>query len=173
MESTESEAEAELKSGSMDMNVEHKFLAFFLNKKNYAFSILKVNEVIVLPEITPIPKTPNYLKGVINLRGQIIPIIDLRLALKIDKVQYDKQTCVIIVKMQVDDIEKSIGFIVDCVSEVFEISESEIEMPPSYGEKLDNDFLKGIGKVKDKIVMLLDINKILPKEEVKEILLNN
>lgn len=141
--------------------VSQKFLAFYLNQKNYAFPILKVNEVIVLPEITPIPKTPKYVKGVMNLRGQIIPILDLRLALEMENAEYDKQTCVIIVKMQVQNFEKMIGFIVDCVSEVFEILASDIEKPPSYGEDLDNEFLRGIGKVKDKIIMLLDIDKIL------------
>ena len=128
------------------------------------FQILKVNEVIQLPEITPMPKTPEYMKGVINLRGQIIPIIDLRLALNMEKIEYDKQTCVIIVKMEVGSIEKMVGFIVDCVSEVFEIESENIELPPNYCENLDNDFLKGIGKVKDKIVMLLDIDKVLSKE---------
>lgn len=142
------------------------FLAFYLNKKNYAFPILKVNEVIVLPEITPMPKTPAHMKGVINLRGQIIPIIDLRLTLNMEEVEYDKQTCVIIVKVQVANIEKDVGFIVDCVSEVFEIETANIEAPPSYGEKLNDDFLKGIGKVKNKIVMLLDIEKVIFTEDL-------
>lgn len=141
------------------------FLAFYLNEKNYAFPILKVNEVIVLPEIVPVPKTPPYMKGIINLRGQIIPIIDLRLALNMETIEYNKQTCVIIVKIQVQKLEKLVGFIVDCVSEVFEILSNDIENPPNYGEHLDNEFLIGIGKVKEKIIMLLDINKILSKND--------
>jgi len=120
-----------------------------------------VNEVIVLPEIIPMPKVPAFMKGVINLRGLIIPIIDLRLALNMDEVEYNKQTCVIIVKMIIDGSEKLVGFIVDCVSEVFEITASDIEAPPAYGVTNNNEFLKGIGKVKDKIIMLLDIDKIL------------
>ena len=76
-----------------EKDISQNFLAFYLNEKNYAFPILKVNEVIVLPEITPMPKTPNYMRGVMNLRGQIIPIIDLRLALTMEEVKYDKQTC--------------------------------------------------------------------------------
>lgn len=147
------------------------FLAFYLNGKNYAFPILKVNEVIVLPDITPMPKTPEYMKGVMNLRGQIIPIIDLRLALNMDNVEYNKQTCVIIVKMQIENFDKMVGFIVDCVSEVFEIQSSDIEAAPNYGEKLDNDFLKGIGKVKDKIIMILDIDKILSKSDTDTFML--
>lgn len=147
--------------------VSQKFLAFYLNGKNYAFPILKVNEVIVLPEITPMPKTPEYMKGVINLRGLIIPIIDLRLALNMGKAEYDKQNCVIIVKMQIQNFEKLVGFIVDSVSEVFEIDASNIEIPPNYGEKIDNDFLRGIGKVKDQIVMLLDIDEILSRNDAE------
>lgn len=147
------------------------FLAFYLNEKNYAFPILKVNEVIVLPEITPMPKMPAYMKGVINLRGKIIPIIDLKLALNMNEVEYNKQTCVIIVKMQMCNAEKLVGFVVDCVSEVFEISAIDIENPPNYGEKLNDDYLRGIGKVKGKIVMLLDIDKILYKENPEELLL--
>lgn len=147
------------------------FLAFYLNEKNYAFQILKVNEVIVLPEITPMPKTPTYMKGVINLRGQIIPIIDLRAALNMEVAEYGKQTCVIIVKMQVQSYEKMVGFIVDCVSEVFEIDSANIERPPNYGENLDDDFLRGIGKVKDKIIMLLDIDKILSKNDSEALVL--
>lgn len=150
-----------------------KFLAFYLSEKNYAFQILKVNEVIQLPEITPMPKTPEYMKGVMNLRGQIIPVIDLRLALNLAEVEYNKQTCVIIVNMQVDNIEKMVGFIVDCVSEVFEIQFSDIESPPNYGERLENEFLKGIGKVKDKIIMLLDIDKILSSNDAESFVLSN
>ncbi len=153
--------------------VNHKFLAFFLNEKNYAFPILKVNEVIQLPEITPIPKTPNYMKGIMNLRGQILPIIDLRLALNMEEAEYGKETCVIIVKINSECNEKLVGFVVDCVSEVFEINYLDIEQAPSYGEKLDNNFLKGIGKVKDKIVMLLDIDRILSKDEAEVCFDNN
>jgi purine-binding chemotaxis protein CheW len=145
-----------------------KFLAFYLNKKNYAFQILKVNEVIQLPDITPMPKTPEYMKGVMNLRGQIIPIIDLRLALNMDKTEYNKQTCVIIVKMQIQNL-----FIVDSVSEVFEIEVSNIEPPPNYGEQHDNEFLNGIGKVKNQIVMLLDIDKILSGNDADTFMLSD
>lgn len=149
------------------------FLAFYLDEKNYAFPILKVNEVIVMPTITPMPKTPEYMKGVINLRGLIIPIIDLRLALNMEKVEYGKQTCVIIVKMQIQNYEKMVGFVVDSVSEVFEILASNIEKPPSYGEDIDNEFLRGIGKVKGKIVMLLDIDKILSKDDSEDLIFSD
>lgn len=156
-----------------DNHASQNFLAFYLNEKNYAFPILKVNEVIVLPEITPMPKTPSYMKGVINLRGLIIPIIDMRAALNMQEVEYGKQTCVIIVKMQIKNLEKMVGFIVDCVSEVFEIPMSDIEKPPSYGEDKENGFLRGIGKVKDKIIMLLDIDKILSEDDARDFVISD
>lgn len=160
-------------AGIIDQIVSQKFLAFNLNAKNYAVSILKVNEVIVLPEVIPVPKTPSYMKGVMNLRGQIIPVIDLKLALNIEETEYDQQTCVIIVNMQIKNNVKTIGFIVDFVSEVFEIASTDIENPPSYGEDENNEFLKGIGKVKDKIIMLLDIDKILSSKDSEEMILDN
>lgn len=155
----------------MERTLSETFLAFYLNKKSYAFSILKVNEVIVLPEIIPMPKTPGYMKGVINLRGQIIPIIDLKLALNMQETEYTEETCVIIVKMQIKDLEKMVGFIIDNVSEVFEIASSDIEKSPGYGNQQDDDFIKGIGKVKDQIIILLDIDKILSKKVSEEFVL--
>ncbi len=157
----------------MDLKIGNKsqgsqnFLAFYLNGKDYAFPILKVNEVIVLPEITPIPKAPSFMKGVINLRGQIIPIIDLRVALNMEETTYDKQTCIIIVKLEINNYEKFVGFIVDSVSEVFEINTTDIEQPSQY---VANDFLSGIGKVKDKIIMLLNINEILPQSDTESLM---
>ena len=143
----------------------HSFLGFYLKGKTYAFPILKVNEVIVLPEIVPMPKTPEYMKGVMNLRNQIIPIIDLGSALGMPEIEYSQETCVIIVKLQLGSSEKLLGFIVDSVSEVFEIKESEIDPPPTYGGSENNEFIKGIGKLKDRIAMLLDIDKILSKSD--------
>lgn len=141
------------------------FLAFYLDGENYGFPILKVNEVIVLPKITPIPKSQAHIKGVINLRGQIIPIVDLRAALDMSEVEYGQETCVIVVKVEVDKVEKMVGFIVDSVSEVFEIPASNIEKSSCCGEALNNSFLQGIGKVKDKIIMLLDIDKVLSEND--------
>lgn len=149
----------------------NKFLTFCLSEKNYGFPILNVSEVIVMPHITPIPKTPAYMEGVINLRGKIIPLIDLSKALNMPACQYGKETCVIIVKMGNENAPKPMGFIVDCVSEVFEISNENIETPPSYGDIASNDdFLLGIGKIKEKIIMLLDINKILSDSESTDFL---
>lgn len=150
-----------------------QFLGFLLDNKNYGFPILEVDGIIGMTTITPIPQTPVFAKGVINLRGQIIPIIDLGLILGMEEVNYNEQTCIIIVKIEVNNLEKLIGFIVDTVSEVFDIPLSEIATPPSYGDEQDNKFITGIGKVKDKLVMLLDLKEILETKNTSDFLAHN
>lgn len=149
------------------------FLAFTLNEVNYAFSILKINEVVVLPPIISVPKSPPHMKGVINLRGQIIPIIDLRAALNMKEMEYNDRTCVIIVNFKMQESEKLVGFIVDSVSEVFEISESDIESITEYSSESNGNFLKGIGKVKDKTIMLLNIDEILSNNVSEAVVMYN
>ena len=156
-----------------DDSENQKFLAFCINSKNYGFEIIKVSEVIVLPEITPVPKVPYFVKGVINLRGQIIPLIDLALSLGLNSEEYDDETCVIIVMVSSDKGQKLVGFIVDCVSEVFEISATNIEPPSSCGGYVNDGFLLGIGKVKEKIIMLLDVDKIVSNEDSGGVFENN
>ena len=136
------------------------YLGFILDSKDYGLQILKVNEIIVLPKITPLPESPYYLKGVIDLRGQIIPIIDLRSILGINPIEHNNKACVVIVKMDVKNSEKLVGFIVDSVSEVFDISIDNIEKPQDFGLGLDDDFLFGIAKTKEKLIMLLNIDNI-------------
>lgn len=153
-------------SKPLDKNeLSQKYLAFYLSANLYAFEISKVIEIVVLPEFTAMPESPKYMKGVINLRGQIIPIIDFGLALSMREADYDKQTCVIIVNMKINNAKKLVGFIVDNVSEVFEINSDDIESPSSYGNDSVESFLKGMAKVKDKIIMILEIDKILSKKE--------
>lgn len=150
-----------------------QFLVFLLDGKNYGFPILKVDGIIGLPVITPIPKTPEFVKGVINLRGQIIPVIDLRLTLGMPQFEYNEQSCIIVVKVFIKNKEKFIGFIVDIVSEVFDIPVSDIEAPPDYGTGIEENFLDGIGKQKDKIVMLLNLEKIVNTQETASFIDSN
>lgn len=142
-----------------------QFLVFLLDGENYGFPILKIDGIISIPSITHMPKTPAYVKGVINVRGQIIPVFDLRVIFSMPQIDYDERTCVVLVKINVDNMEKLVGFVVDTVSEVFDIPAAETEKPPSYGVKIEGEFLKGIGKVKDKMIMLLNIDKILSIDE--------
>lgn len=160
MENKETSSEdAEIKSSM--------YLVFQLDGKSYGIPILKIDGIIGLMEITPLPKTPKSIKGVINLRGQIIPIVDLRLKFEMSEKEYNEQTCIIVVNVCINNSSKLIGLVVDIVSEVFDIPISEIEPPPNYGQTTKYNFLTGIGKMKEKVVMLLDIEKIINADEAE------
>ncbi|MBT3353627.1 MAG: chemotaxis protein CheW [Candidatus Scalindua sp.] len=143
--------------------LEGKFLTFILGKEIYGFEILKVREIIGLMDITTVPQTPEYMKGVINLRGKVIPVIDLRLKFSMQEEEHTQETCVIVVEVE----NTSIGIIVDSVSEVSDISGGSIEEAPSFGQGIDTSFIMGLGKVKDKIIILLDIETVLSSEELE------
>lgn len=157
----------------MDSKEEEKYLMFFLNQEYYGLPILKVNEIIGLMEITAIPKTPDFMRGVINLRGKIIPVMDLRLKFGMAERAYDEQTCVIITEMPISGKTNFIGLVVDKVAEVVNVYQSDIELPPQYGQSEQDGFLTGIGKVKDKVVMLLDIQSIINCHDVINFVVNS
>ncbi|MDD3014639.1 MAG: chemotaxis protein CheW [Candidatus Gastranaerophilales bacterium] len=147
-----------------------KYLTFSLKKEEYGIPILKVKEIIGLMDITDVPKTPNFVKGVINLRGKIIPVMDLRLKFKMEEKDYDERTCTIVVEININNTKSLMGIVVDTVSEVVNISKNEIEPPPQYSNKEDEEFLIGMGKVKGKVVMLLNIERIINSEELVNLL---
>ena len=140
-----------------------KFLTFILGKEVYGIEILKAREIIGLMDITTVPQTPEYMKGVINLRGKVIPVIDLRLKFGMPEEEHTQETCVIVVEVN----NTSIGIIVDSVSEVSDINGGEIEDAPSFGQGIDTSFIMALGKVKDKIIILLDIEAVLSSEELE------
>ena len=140
-----------------------QFLTFVLSKEEYGIEILKVREIIGLMEITTVPQTPDYMKGVINLRGKVIPIIDLRLKFSMDEEEHTQETCIIVVEVG----SSQVGIIVDSVSEVTDIKGEDIEDAPSFGQDIDTNFIMGLGKVKDKIIILLDIEKVLTAEDLE------
>ncbi len=142
-----------------------KYLTFILAKEEYGITILKVREIIKLLEITSIPKTPGYIKGVINLRGKIIPIMDLRLKFGLEEKEYTERTCIIVVEVTLNDTRRLMGLIVDTVSEVANLATDQIEPPPEYGNLNNQGFLIGVGKVKERVILLLDIEQILSREE--------
>lgn len=157
----------------MAFKEEEKYLMFMLDEEFYGIPILKVNEIIGLMEITSIPRTPDFMKGIINLRGKIIPVIDLRLKFKMNERAYDEQTCTIIVEIQMHGSKQFVGVVVDKVAEVVNIYGKDIELPPQYGQESEEDFLIGVGKVKEKVVMLLDIEAIVNCQELINIIKNN
>ena len=144
-------------------DIEGKFLTFVLGEEIYGIEILKAREIIGLMDITTVPQTPDYMKGVINLRGKVIPVIDLRMKFSMKKWERTQETCVIVVEVN----STSIGLIVDSVSEVSDITGEEIENAPSFGQGIDTSFIMGLGKVKDKIIILLDIDAVLSTEELE------
>ena len=134
--------------------------------ENYGIPIKKVQEIIGMMEYTPIPKTPDFIKGVINLRGKIITIIDLRLKLGFKKVEYNDRTCIIIVDVVVENLQKVIGFVVDIVSEVLDIKSEQIEEFSQEEAEQDKKIIDGIAKINEKIIMLLNMEKLLTKKEI-------
>lgn len=144
-----------------------KYLTFTLGHEEYGIPIQKVKEIIGMMEITSIPKTPRFIKGVINLRGKIIPIMDLRLKFEMEEKIYTERTCVIVVDIQLEGVRRQMGIAVDAVSEVVNIQPAEIEPPPEYGTHLNTGFLTGMGKVRGKVILLLEIERILNQEETK------
>ncbi len=143
-------------------HLEGKYLTFVLCNEEYGLEILKVRDIMGLQDITPIPQTPDFIKGVINIRGKVIPVIDLRLKFNMPPVDYTKETCIVVV--DVDSL--LIGLIVDTVSEVVDIKEDDIEPPPSFGQKVDIGFILGMAKSKETVKILLHIDRVLSGEEL-------
>lgn len=142
-----------------------KYLTFLIGKEEYGIPILKAKEIIKMMDITSIPKTPPFMRGVINLRGKIIPIIDLRLKFRLEAKEYTERTCIIVVELLMNQTRRQMGIVVDTVSEVVNFPKNDLEPPPQYGTQLEPGYLTGMGKVKDKVVLLLDIEKAFSDEE--------
>jgi purine-binding chemotaxis protein CheW len=139
-----------------------KFLTFILGAESYGIEIRYVTEIIGIQPVTEVPELPDYIRGIINLRGKIIPVMDVRLRFKKPFREYNDRTCVIVV----DISEISIGLIVDSVSEVITINEGEIVPPPEVSKGLSNRYIKGIGKVGNDVKLILDCNKLLNEDEI-------
>lgn len=148
---------------------EGKYLTFNLMDEFYGVNVDRILQIIAIPDITKIPKTPEFVKGVINLRGKIIPVIDLRLKFKLPEQEYNDRTSIVIIKVHTEKSEIFIGIIVDKVLEVLDIHANEIEKTPTFGVELDTEFILGMAKVKNKVVTLLNISKILTEIELTQL----
>jgi len=142
-----------------------KFLTFGLGDEEYGIPILKVREIIVYMEITAVPQTPPYVKGIINLRGQVISVLDLRTRFEMPPADATDQTCIVVVEVVAERRRVCIGLVVDRVSEVLSISADKIEDTPSFGVRVDTAFILGMGKIGKSVKILLDIDKILTAAE--------
>ena len=147
-------------------SLEGKYLTFMLAGEEYGLEILKVREIIGLMDITVVPRTPPYVRGVINLRGKIIPVVDLRVKFGMEAIEDTEETCIIVVEVRRNDKSVEMGSLVDKVSEVLDINGDDIEDPPSFGNGFEADFILGMAKAKDSVKILLNIDAVLSGEEI-------
>lgn len=154
------------------ITVDQKLLTFSLGEEGYGISILRVKEIIGMLDITQVPRTPAFIKGVINLRGKIIPIMDLRMKFGMDQKPYNERTCIIVIEVNMQGNQRLLGVVVDTVAEVINIAAEEIEPPPQYGSKLEHNLIAGMGKVKDRVFIILDIDEVVFCDEVIKMLDN-
>ena len=163
-------AEIEGKKGNSKdgVSVAGKYLTFSLASEKYGVEILKVIEINSMMHITKVPRCASHVKGVVNLRGKIIPVIDLRMLFGMEEAEYDEQTCTIMVNVSTDGTHMAIGMIVDRVLEVADFKETEIAPAPDYGSNLDSDFILGMGtREQIGVVILVDIDKVLSVDDVQ------
>lgn len=145
---------------------EGKYLTFTLAEEEYGIGILKIKEIIGMLPITSVPRTPDFVKGVINLRGKVIPVIDLRLRFGMGEIDYTELTCIIVVEIDGQAGTVLIGIVVDSVSEVLNIKGEDVEDTPTFGTKLDTEYILGMAKMEGGVKILLDINRVLSGEEL-------
>ena len=143
-----------------------KYLTFKLGNEEYGIVIMKVKTIIGLMEITRVPRTPHFVRGVINLRGQIIPIVDMRKKFAMEEIEDTRETTIIVVEVNKEDSIQEIGIVVDSVSEVMDIEEENVDDTPEFGSEFDTEFIMGMAKAKGRVISLLSIEKILSSDEV-------
>lgn len=146
-----------------------QYLTFKLAEEIFAFDVAKVREILELTSITKVPQTPEFMRGVINLRGSVVPVIDLRLNFGMQCTEQTVNTCIIVVEVNLAGEILVLGVLADSVQEVVEMEPDHIEPPPQLGTKLNTEFIKGMGKVDNDFVMILDIDKVFSSEELTDI----
>ena len=154
-------------TGMALLDKEGKYLTFALASEEYGLEILKVREIIGYIDVTSVPQTPHYVKGVINLRGQVIPVIDLRAKFGMETTDVTEETCIIVVEIAHTNRTFNTGIIVDRVQEVLDIAGQDIEEAPQLGASVDTDFILGMGKVGDSVKILLDIDRVLGSADLR------
>lgn len=147
------------------LKVKSRFLSFFLNDEEFAVDILRVREIIPYDTITTLPNSPPYIRGVTNLRGSVIPVFDLAKRFDLPGAAISKRTCIVVVEAEIGQDQTILGLLVDAVSQVREFTPDQVDPPPSFGASLQADFLRGMGKVGSKFVMLLNLDAILLKSQ--------
>lgn len=143
-----------------------KYLVFDLGKEEFGIRVLKVREIMGIQDITAVPQTPAYVKGVINLRGKVIPVVDLRLKFGLPEIEYTQRTCIIVVQVEMEAHSMLMGIVVDGVAEVLNLAPADIEDTPDFGQGIETTYLLGMAKVKGKVKILLDIDQVLTSQEL-------
>jgi len=144
------------------------YLTFGLGDETFAFEVDNVREVLDLSDITKVPRTPDFMRGVINLRGAVVPVVDMRVKFGLPVQDDTVDTCIIVAEVELDGDLTVIGALADSVREVFQIDEAEIEPPPSIGMQLNTEFIKGMGKQGEEFIIILEVNRIFSSEELTQ-----
>jgi purine-binding chemotaxis protein CheW len=150
----------------MNDSLAGKYLTFTLDNEEYGIALLKVKEIIGMMPITSVPQTPEYVKGVINLRGKVIPVSDLRLRFEMAAANYTDRTCIIVVEIHGEETTIQVGIVVDAVSEVMNIKAEEVEEAPSFGTKVETDYILGMANMEGQVKILLDIDRVMTREAI-------
>ena len=153
----------------MTESMEGKYLTFVLDDEEYGIGILQVREILGMLPVTPIPRTPDFVKGVVNLRGKVIPVIDLRLKFGMEEIAYGDRTSIVVVEIQTKSDSIPIGVVVDTVSEVLSIKAEDVEEAPEFGTKVDVEYILGMAKSDGGIKILLDIDEVLTATDLGNI----
>jgi purine-binding chemotaxis protein CheW len=146
-----------------------QYLTFKLADETFALDVSKVREILEQSNITKVPQTPDFMRGVINLRGSVVPVIDMRLKFGMSVTEQTVNTCIIVVEVQLEDETVILGALADSVQEVIEMEPAQIEPAPHVGTRLNTEFIKGMGKVDDHFIMILDIDKIFSSDEMEAV----
>lgn len=157
-----SEIKDDTNTGDVDLE---QYVSFIISDEVYGVEVLKVQEIIGMTQITHVPNSMSFMKGVINLRGSVVPVVDMRMKFKMEEREYDGFTVILIVEVN----ERLIGMIVDSVSDVVEIPVAKIQDTPHFSAKIETDFIKGIGRVDEQLIIILDVNLILTSDELEKI----
>ena len=143
-----------------------QYLTFILGREVFAINILNIKEIIEYGNLTEVPKMPAFIRGVINLRGAVVPVIDMAARFDKPSSEITRKTCIVIIEVAHEDTTQVVGVMVDTVNEVLDIEQSEIEPPPSFGAHIRADFIEGMGKINDRFVIILNVNKVLSVDEI-------
>jgi len=144
-----------------------KYLTFQLGREEFAIQVLKVREIMGVQDITAVPQTPSHVKGVINLRGKVVPVVDLRLKFRLPEMEYTQRTCIIVVQVDFQGTSLMMGIVVDGVSEVLNLAGGDIEDTPEFGSGVVTPYILGMAKSKGRVKILLDIDQVLSTQELQ------